>query len=186
VFGAKVTHRTARHAKRALPRGSRRCRCVMLPRDNKVMANETQLKQKYQPAIDLMKQSGIRLDHVHMQGDKLYIQGKAPSQEIKNSAWDQIKRLDPGFSDLTCDLTVDTSLPQPGQSQQSPPSMSAGASASGGQGRRYTVKSGDTLSKIAKEFYGRADQYTRIFEANRNVLTDPDKIRSGQELVIPE
>ena len=65
--------------------------------------------------------------------------------------------------------------------------MSAGASASGGQGQRhYTVKSGDTLSKISREFYGDSNQYMKIFEANRNTLQDPNKISPGQDLVIPE
>ena len=65
--------------------------------------------------------------------------------------------------------------------------MTAGASASGGQGqRRYTVKSGDTLSKISREFYGDPNQYTKIFEANRSILRDPNTINPGQELVIPE
>lgn len=49
----------------------------------------------------------------------------------------------------------------------------------------YTVKSGDTLSKIAKEFYGNANQYNAIFEANKPMLTDPDKIYPGQVLRIP-
>jgi nucleoid-associated protein YgaU len=45
--------------------------------------------------------------------------------------------------------------------------------------------SGDTLSKIAKRHYGRADQWPRIFEANRDILKDPDRIYPGQELRIP-
>jgi nucleoid-associated protein YgaU len=49
----------------------------------------------------------------------------------------------------------------------------------------YVVQSGDTLSKIATEFYGDARLYTKIFEANRDVLKDPDKIRPGQKLRIP-
>lgn len=49
----------------------------------------------------------------------------------------------------------------------------------------YTVKSGDTLSKIAKEFYGKAMAYPKIFEANRPLLSDPDKIYPGQVLRIP-
>jgi uncharacterized protein YidB (DUF937 family)/LysM repeat protein len=49
----------------------------------------------------------------------------------------------------------------------------------------YTVVSGDTLSKIAKRHYGRADQWPRIFEANRDILKDPDRIYPGQELRIP-
>lgn len=50
----------------------------------------------------------------------------------------------------------------------------------------YTVKSGDTLSKIAKDSYGDANQYTKIFEANRPMLKNPDKIYPGQTLRIPQ
>ncbi len=49
----------------------------------------------------------------------------------------------------------------------------------------YQVKSGDTLSKIAREFYGNANEYNRIFEANRPMLSNPDKIYPGQMLRIP-
>jgi nucleoid-associated protein YgaU len=49
----------------------------------------------------------------------------------------------------------------------------------------YTVRSGDTLSKIAKEYYGSANKYMVIFEANKPMLTDPDRIYSGQLLRIP-
>jgi nucleoid-associated protein YgaU len=49
----------------------------------------------------------------------------------------------------------------------------------------YTVKSGDTLSKISKEMYGDANKYNQIFEANRPMLTSPDKIYPGQMLRIP-
>ncbi|MGZ8254329.1 MAG: peptidoglycan-binding protein LysM [Burkholderiaceae bacterium] len=49
----------------------------------------------------------------------------------------------------------------------------------------YTVVKGDTLSKIAKEFYGNANDYPRIFEANKPMLTHPDKIYPGQNLRIP-
>ena len=49
----------------------------------------------------------------------------------------------------------------------------------------YTVQSGDTLSKIATEYYGNSNEYRRIYEANKDKLDDPDDIRPGQELVIP-
>ena len=49
----------------------------------------------------------------------------------------------------------------------------------------YTVKSGDTLSKISKQHYGDANQYMKIFEANKPMLKDPDKIYPGQNLRIP-
>jgi nucleoid-associated protein YgaU len=49
----------------------------------------------------------------------------------------------------------------------------------------YVVKKGDTLSKIAEEFYGDRMLYPKIFEANRDLLSDPDKIKPGQRLRIP-
>ena len=63
--------------------------------------------------------------------------------------------------------------------------MRKGKKRCAGGGRHYTVQSGDTLSKIAKQFYGNANEYMKIFEANRDQLTDPDKIRPGQNLIIP-
>jgi len=61
--------------------------------------------------------------------------------------------------------------------------MSVDRSAPAGQ--YYTVKSGDTLSKISKQFYGDANQYNKIFEANKPMLSNPDKIYPGQNLRIP-
>ena len=69
----------------------------------------------------------------------------------------------------------------------SPRHAGSEASASGGQDqRRYTVKPGDTLYKISSQFYGDSNQYTKIFNANRNTLRDLNTISPGQELVIPE
>jgi nucleoid-associated protein YgaU len=51
--------------------------------------------------------------------------------------------------------------------------------------QRYVVKKGDTLSKIAEEVYGDKMLYPQIFEANRDILSDPDKIKPGQKLRIP-
>ncbi len=50
----------------------------------------------------------------------------------------------------------------------------------------YTIKSGDNLSKIAKKFYGDANKYMTIFEANREVIKNPDKIYVGQTIRIPK
>ena len=52
--------------------------------------------------------------------------------------------------------------------------------------RTYTVQAGDTLSKISKEYYGNSQDYMKIFEANRDQLSDPDEIEVGQQLVIPQ
>jgi nucleoid-associated protein YgaU len=54
-----------------------------------------------------------------------------------------------------------------------------------GGGKSYTVKSGDTLSKIAKEFYGDASQWKKIQAANADLIRDPDKIQPGWALNIP-
>ncbi|MDQ3081628.1 MAG: LysM peptidoglycan-binding domain-containing protein [Gemmatimonadota bacterium] len=57
---------------------------------------------------------------------------------------------------------------------------------SGGGGQSYTVKSGDSLSKIAKHFYGDGSKWNRIFEANRDKISNPDLIHPGQEFTIPD
>lgn len=138
-----------------------------------------ELKTKYQAALNTIQQQRVRLTHLHVQDNKLFIQGSAPSQEAKNEVWNQIKAIDPSYTDLTCDLTVDPSL--------APPQAQSAAASAGGAPttRTYKVQPGDTLSKIAKEVYGNANEYNRIFEANRDKLESADKIRPGQELVIP-
>jgi LysM repeat protein len=137
-----------------------------------------ELKNKYQAALQTIQQKGVVLAHLHVQDNKLFIQGSAPSEAIKNEVWTQIKAADAQFSDLTCDLQVDSSLPQP-------QAAAAAAASGGGAGQTYTVKSGDTLSKIAKQFYGNANDYNKIFEANKDQLSSPDRINVGQELKIP-
>ena len=137
-----------------------------------------ELKQKYKSALDTISREGVRLTHLHVQDNKLFIQGAAPSEAVKNDVWNAIKAVDPGYSDLTCDLTIDSSLPQPAKTQ----AAAAGVSSAN---RTYTVKPGDSLSKIAKEYYGNANEYNKIFEANRDKLSDPNKIEVGQELLIP-
>ncbi len=137
-----------------------------------------ELKQKYHSALDTISREGVKLAHLHVQDNKLFIQGAAPSEEVKNDVWNQIKAADASYSDLTCDLTVDSSLPQPAKAQAAAAGTTSGA-------RSYTVQAGDSLSKIAKEMYGNASEYQKIFEANRDKLSDPDKIQPGQQLVIP-
>jgi nucleoid-associated protein YgaU len=139
------------------------------------------LKNKYQAAMQTIQEKGVVLSHVNMDGDKLFVQGAAPSEDIKNEVWNKVKAIDASYSDLSLDLSVDTSLPQP-------QAAAAAAGAGGGSSdapKTYTVQPGDTLSKIAKEFYGHANEYNKIFEANRDVLDSPDLIKVGQELKIP-
>ncbi len=133
-----------------------------------------QLKSKYASVIDTAKQHGVVLSHVNMQDNKLLIQGAAPNEASKNAVWNQVKAIDPGFADLTCDLSIDSSLPQP---------AAAAAAAPSGGGQKYTVKAGDTLGKISQQFYGSANHYMKIAEANG--IDNPNLIQAGQELEIP-
>jgi nucleoid-associated protein YgaU len=132
------------------------------------MADLDQLKMKYGSVLNAISQSGVRLTHVHIQDNKLYIEGACGSEAIKNKIWDQAKLVDPTYSDLTLNLTVDPSLAPPAPADKT-----------------YTVAAGDSLSKIAKQFYGNANEYMKIFDANKDKLTDPNNIKVGQQLVIP-
>jgi len=133
------------------------------------MADLDALKEKYRPVLDLIKKQNVRLDHLHVQNDKLFMQGAAPSEEIKNKIWDQIKAVDAGFSDLTCELTVDSSLPQPAPEETI-----------------YTVVAGDSLWKIAQQFLGNGALYKKIIEANPGKLVDEHSvIHPGDQLKIP-
>jgi nucleoid-associated protein YgaU len=123
------------------------------------MADLEQLKQKYQPVLDTIQKEGAELENVNLDGEQLYLKATAVSQASKDRIWDAIKAVDPTFADLKHDIEVK-------EGNQS-----------------YTVQPGDNLSKISKHFYGDANKYMTIVKANN--LEDPDKIKVGQELVIP-
>ena len=134
-----------------------------------------QLKAKYQSVLNFMQQQNVQLQNVNMEGDKLFIRATAPSQDVKNRVWDQIKLVDPQSSDLTADI-------------QAPAAAAAVAAAGAGSApasRTYTVQAGDNLSKISKHFYGDPNQYMKIVNANKDQISDPDKIKPGIELNIP-
>jgi len=134
-----------------------------------------ELKQKYQSVLNMADQQKIQFQNLHVQDNKLFIRGVAPSEDAKNRFWDQIKLVNPNADDITADISVDSSR-----------AMGAAAGGGSGQGgQTYTVKSGDNLSKISKQFYGDANEYMRIFYANRDKLKDPDRIQVGQQLIIP-
>jgi hypothetical protein len=130
------------------------------------VANLDVLKAKYQTVIDLAQQRGVSIKNIHIENEKLLIRGAAPNDQIKNEVWNRIKAIDPKYADLTADITIDPSLPIPA--------------------KYYEVVPGDTLSKIAKHFYGDATKYMKIFEANKDQLKDPNTIAVGQRLRIPD
>jgi nucleoid-associated protein YgaU len=127
------------------------------------------LREKYSDAIQTAKD-------VRMQGSaderdgKLHFHGTTTTQADANKIWDAIKTIPDWSKDIVADIKATGSS-----------SASAGAAA-----ETYTVKSGDTLSKIAKEKLGREAAYMDIFNANKDQLSDPDKIKPGQVLKIPQ
>jgi len=102
---------------------------------------------------------------------KLHFVGSVKTEAEKNEIWTAIKTIPSWQNDIVADITV-TGGP-----------AAAAAPATGA--KTYTVKAGDTLSGIAKAQLGNASDYTKIFEANRDQLSDPDKIRPGQVLKLP-
>jgi nucleoid-associated protein YgaU len=126
------------------------------------MADLEQLKQKYAPVVQTIESfsaEGARVEDQSLDGDKLLLKASVPSPVVANRVWDAIKQVDPSYSDLHHEITTT------GQTQQ------------------YTIQSGDNLSKISKRFYGSANDYTKIAQANG--IADPDKIRAGQTITIP-
>lgn len=101
---------------------------------------------------------------------KLYWKGTVASEAEKNEIWNAIKTIPTWQKDIVADIQV-TGGP-------------AGATAK--PAATYTVKPGDTLSKIAKTHLGDANAYMKIFEANKDQLKDPDTIKPGQVLRIPQ
>ncbi|HVG20458.1 MAG TPA: LysM peptidoglycan-binding domain-containing protein [Blastocatellia bacterium] len=136
-----------------------------------------ELKQKYSTALSVLDQQHIQLYNLHLQDNKLFLRGVAPSQEAINEVWNQVKLVNPNADDITVELSV-------AQSQAQTAAANSGQTTQQG-GQTYTVKSGDTLSKISKQYYGNANEFMRIFYANRDKLNDPNKIQVGQQLVIP-
>lgn len=133
-----------------------------------------ELKLKYQSVLNLMQSLHIQLENLNTQDNKLFIRAKAATQDAKNQVWNQIKLVDQTYGDLIADIEAPAAA-----------AATAAAGANPSAARRYTVQPGDNLSKISKEFYGSANQYMKIFEANKDKLSDPDKIRAGMELLIP-
>jgi nucleoid-associated protein YgaU len=129
------------------------------------------LRDKYAYAIQTAKS-------VQMQGSaderdgKLYFHGTVNTQDEANQIWNAIKTIPDWRNDIVADIKATGTQP-------------AGTSGTT-QATTYTVKAGDTLSKIAKERLGDANAYMDIFNANRDQLQDPDKIKPGQVLKIPQ
>jgi nucleoid-associated protein YgaU len=127
------------------------------------MADLEQLKRKYAPVVETIQsfsEYGAKVETVDLAGEQLRIKATVPSKVIANRVWDAIKEVDPSYSDLKHEIVT-----------------------TGGEAQPYTVKPGDNLSKISKLFYGNANKYNQIAQANG--IPNPDVIRAGQQINVP-
>ncbi len=122
------------------------------------------VKDKYQSVLSLGEQLEVKDGNVTVENGVLKIKGTAKTQYEKDILWDEIKKVGGEKpSDILANIIVeDTSVYH-----------------------RHEVKSGESLSKIAKHYFGDPMKYKAIFEANTNILDNPDMIHPGQVLVIP-
>lgn len=123
------------------------------------------VKAKYQPVLDLGEQLGIKDGSVREEDGILKVKGQAATQYEKDLLWDKIKAIGGERpSDIKANITVEDESVY----------------------HRHVVRSGESLSKIAKHYYGDAMKYNKIFQANTNILKNPDLIHPEQVLVIPK
>ncbi|WP_299222062.1 LysM peptidoglycan-binding domain-containing protein [uncultured Aquimarina sp.] len=122
------------------------------------------VKAKYQDVLDLGQELNIQNGDVSEDNGVLKVKGTANTQYEKNQLWDKIKEIGGETpADIVADIDVaDTSVYH-----------------------RHTVKSGESLSKIAKHYFKDPMKYKEIFAANTHILKNPDVIHPDQELIIP-
>lgn len=120
------------------------------------------LQQKYQDLIKTAQGSGIANLQVREQDNVLYIDGQAPSEEVKQQLWDHYNKIDPDYR--SGDLVLNLSLNEAATTE-------------------YEVAKGDNLSMIGKKF---GVAWKEIYEANRDIISNPDLIQPGWKLKIPQ
>ena len=126
------------------------------------MADQAALEQKYAPvgqALTDFSDYGAKMDGIFMQGEKLVLKCEVPSKVVSNRVWDAIKKVDPNYADFEIQMTV-----------------------TGGDSQPYTIKSGDTLSAVCLKFYGNANKYPQVAEANH---VDANHIPVGATIQLP-
>jgi nucleoid-associated protein YgaU len=132
------------------------------------MAQETgSLRSKYQSLIDAATNSGVSNLQVRQEGNVLYIDGNAPSEDVKNRLWDVYNRIDPDYraGDLVMNINaIGTSSNEAHAYDE------------------YTVVKGDSLSKIGEKY---GVTWKKIYEANTDQVKNPDLIQPGWKLKIP-
>ncbi len=116
---------------------------------------------------------GITGLHAEVRGKVITLKGKAESRDAANLAMQKIDQA------VKADNIVNTIEVEKAPEPESVPEPVSAE-------RFYEVVSGDTLGAISQKYYGKAGDYMKIFEANRDILDSPDLIKPGQNLRIPE
>ena len=122
------------------------------------------LKDKYSEVVNAANAAGVTNLQVREQDNVLYIDGVAPSADVKQRLWDLYGKIDPDYraGDVVMNISV--------------------ANGSGGT-KEYTVVKGDSLSKIGKKY---GVKWKDIYEANKDKVKDPNHIEPGWKLKIPQ
>ena len=131
------------------------------------------LRDTYAHAIQTAK--GKFQGNAEERDGKLHFRGTVATEADKNEIWTAIKTIPTWQKDVVADIQVTGGAATPSATRSTAPAAA----------KTYTVKAGDTLSEIAKEHLGSAGAYMKIFELNKDQLTDPDKIKPGQVLRLP-
>jgi nucleoid-associated protein YgaU len=122
------------------------------------------VKSKYQSVLDLGERINVQNGKVEENEGVLRVWGTVQTPYEKDQLWDAIKAVGGAEpADIIADIAVTNDAYY----------------------AKHTVVKGEILSLIAKHYYGDLMKYKQIFEANRNILDNPDKIEVGQELIIP-
>ncbi|MDQ4122769.1 MAG: LysM peptidoglycan-binding domain-containing protein [Acidobacteriota bacterium] len=129
------------------------------------------LKEKYLSALNMADSMGARVDALYVEGDRLIVRITASDQSAADQIVGAFNSVDASYGDLDLQVSAQQQYEQAAATQQQ---------------QTYTVQSGDSLWKIAKNHYGDGARYMEIFYANRDKIRDPDMIQVGQELVIPQ
>lgn len=122
------------------------------------------LMDKYKDLFQLANTIGLKNPDVKEENGKLKISGKTEYQLAANQLWDNIKTHTGWENEIVANIQAERT-------------DAFGV---------HTVVSGDTLSKLAKQYLGDAKRYMEIFNANKGLLTDPNMIKVGQRLTIPK
>lgn len=136
--------------------------------------------EKVQDAVDVINKSAIGVTGLaaKVDGKIVTLEGQADSMEAKGRAMLEFNKM------VKTENTVNRIQVKGAAAPSTLPGP--GAVPAAGEAQIYEVKPGDTLGHIAQRFYGKASLYMKIFEANKDILTNPDLIKVGQKLKIPK